>query len=629
MISDIVSYSSSAEFLNVALSQCSIYSVAHSFEITTNSLSNVIGGFVADFFTAMYNAPSRLEEVRKELTQSYSIFETPSEKLKRWSDQASLDSLNKKLEKLWPTCKKKLAEKAIKEHYEEEVLRAERLSKKILKSNIRAKGICDAAILRAYPFSNLSANYTHLEIKNAHPDIDLDWLKEVNFSLMLQKLEVVDGGSSTSFLIRDTRGQIIAILKPTNFSGGASNSPKGMDVNFDLNKIKNAALKEVGAFYALYGFSSNPEVCLVDVNLAGTLRECSLQKYIEHTGNYSDLYKSILKTAVELCGINLTEDIIDKIAKQELSQREFALYYTQYIELQERLRSDLELKFKVVQKKKEVFKEHGSLYAFSEIHKVGLLQIITGNVDCNPKNYLTVKKEDGVVNIVPIDFNLAFQNDPNISLDWDSTIWFSSPYSSLPFEAETVEYFKKYNIDQVAQKLNQLGLDKQAIFNYKVRAYFAKTAISVGLSLKEIALQMIPSRFEKMFYKRSEITGKPFKTYKLEDPPLLKIIEESMCELHFLYDDLDDEQTAHFEKIIYQKVDQVLQQVLNEKKQNNGTLPAVKLSEALQSAKTLREFCDVNEEMWKYNNFNEMGPFQGLPEHVLVKHDKLSVDFKI
>lgn len=85
---------------------------------------------------------------------------------------------------------------------------------------------------------------------------------------------------------------------------------------------------------------------------------------------------------------------------------------------------------------------------FSEVHKLGILDLRILNCDRNDENILVVKKKDkngkSVYKLIPIDHSLSFPDCIKIS-EYEMC-WMGWDQAQQPFSKELLSYIKKIDI---------------------------------------------------------------------------------------------------------------------------------------------------------------------------------------
>ncbi|KAF3438006.1 hypothetical protein FNV43_RR20762 [Rhamnella rubrinervis] len=273
----------------------------------------------------------------------------------------------------------------------------------------------------------------------------------------------VKSGLGGTYYFRNSKGENIAIVKPTDEEPFAPNNPKGF-VGKSLGqsslkrsvRVGETGFREVAAYLLDHDHVANvPPTVLVKVthsvfNVNGGVNEKELQE----------------------------TKMVSKIAS-----------------LQQYIPHDFEAS------------DYGtSSFPVSAVHRIGILDIRIFNTDRHAGNLL-VRKVDGVgrfgqVELTPIDHGLCLPErleDPYFE-------WIHWPQASIPFSEEELEYIK--NLDPVREsKMLQMELPmirKACLRLLELCTVFLKEATAFGLCLAEIG-EMMSREYKGQEDKPSEL----------------------------------------------------------------------------------------------------------------------------
>jgi hypothetical protein len=127
-----------------------------------------------------------------------------------------------------------------------------------------------------------------------------------------------------------------------------------------------------------------------------------------------------------------------------------------------------------------------SLFAASEVHKIGILDLRIFNTDRHGGNILVKRKSSGDYNLIPIDHGFCLPDE--LSEAWFE--WLTWNQAKVPFDERTLKYIDSLDINEDAEKLRALGIREECIRTLKISTLFLKKGASKGLTLFEIASSM-------------------------------------------------------------------------------------------------------------------------------------------
>lgn len=314
------------------------------------------------------------------------------------------------------------------------------------------------------------------------------FLKILNRLLAFGELQIIETGASTGFMIYKN-DRPYAIFKPTAFAGGSIDNPKRLQFDMVRDDYAQAAIREFAAFRVMGTQSGVPETRLVEINLGGKVLIGSLQKYVEHDLSVSDLLSGIQIKIAQKFGFNIPASVLSGRMPSDK-------YHEQLQHFKHFVSQTSFGKYHVTAEYKEHFERIKGI-SHLNLQGAGLHQLISGNPDPNGENYLLTNAEDGVMNFTPVDFNSAFSKRRVSVLDYlEQVFWRSHPFVDDPIDPSLVQYFKKYNVEKMADQLRLIGLDEERVLNFILRTTIVKQGVLNGLTLFEISNLFIPSRIE-------------------------------------------------------------------------------------------------------------------------------------
>ncbi|KAM7271663.1 hypothetical protein ACFE04_030877 [Oxalis oulophora] len=259
----------------------------------------------------------------------------------------------------------------------------------------------------------------------------------------------VHGGLGGAYYFRNTRGESVAIVKPTDEEPFAPNNPKGF-VGKALGqpglkrsvRVGETGYREVAAYLLDYdNFANVPPTALVKVT------------------------HSIFNVNDGMNGNNpQKKKLVSKIAS-----------------LQKFIPHDFDAS------------DHGtSSFPVSAVHRIGILDIRIFNTDRHAGNLL-VRKLDGVgrfgqVDLIPIDHGLCLPE----TLEDPYFEWIHWPQASIPFSDDELEYIKNLDPLKDCEMLRtELPMIREACLRVlHLCTIFLKEAAAYGLCLAEIGEMM-------------------------------------------------------------------------------------------------------------------------------------------
>ncbi|KAG2706872.1 hypothetical protein I3760_05G122400 [Carya illinoinensis] len=259
----------------------------------------------------------------------------------------------------------------------------------------------------------------------------------------------VNGGLGGAYYFRNSRGESVAIVKPTDEEPFAPNNPKGF-VGKALGqpglkrsvRVGETGFREVAAY-------------LLDDNHFANVPPTALVKITHSIFNVND-------------GVNGNKPHKKKQVSKIASFQQFIPH-------------DFDAS------------DHGtSSFPVAAVHRIGILDVRIFNTDRHAGNLL-VRKLDGVgrfgqVELIPIDHGLCLPE----TLEDPYFEWIHWPQASIPFSEDELEYIK--NLDPVCDcdmLLRELPMIREACLRVLVLCtIFLKEAAAFGLCLAEIGEMM-------------------------------------------------------------------------------------------------------------------------------------------
>ncbi|MFS8028340.1 putative 1-phosphatidylinositol 4-kinase [Helianthus anomalus] len=277
----------------------------------------------------------------------------------------------------------------------------------------------------------------------------------------------VHGGLGGAYYFRNSRGESVAIVKPTDEEPFAPNNPKGF-VGKALGqpglkrsvRVGETGFREVAAYLLDYGhFANVPATALV-------------------------------KITHSIFNVN------DGVSEHNKIQRKKKLF-SKIASFQQFIAHDFDAS------------DYGtSSFPVSAVHRIGILDIRIFNTDRHAGNLLVRKlnSDDGTrfseVELIPIDHGLCLPED----LEDPYFEWIHWPQASIPFSEDEVEYIEKLDPYEDADMLkNELPMIREACLRVLILCtVFLKEAAAYGLCLAEIG-EMMSREFRRGEEEPSEL----------------------------------------------------------------------------------------------------------------------------
>ncbi|XP_008243790.1 PREDICTED: phosphatidylinositol 4-kinase gamma 7 [Prunus mume] len=259
----------------------------------------------------------------------------------------------------------------------------------------------------------------------------------------------VHSGLGGAYYFRNSRGESVAIVKPTDEEPFAPNNPKGF-VGKALGqpglkrsvRVGETGFREVAAF-------------LLDKDHFANVPPTALVKITHSIFNIND-------------GVNGNKTSQKKLVSKIASCQQF-------------IQHDFDAS------------DHGtSSFPVASVHRIGILDIRIFNTDRHAGNLL-VRKLDGVgmfgqVELIPIDHGLCLPE----TLEDPYFEWIHWPQASIPFSDDELEYIEKLDPYEDCEMLRrELPMIREACLRVLVLStIFLKEAAAYGLCLAEIGEMM-------------------------------------------------------------------------------------------------------------------------------------------
>ncbi|XP_076918904.1 phosphatidylinositol 4-kinase gamma 5-like [Bidens hawaiensis] len=275
-----------------------------------------------------------------------------------------------------------------------------------------------------------------------------------------------NGGLGGAYYFRNSKGESVAIVKPTDEEPFAPNNPKGF-VGKALGqpglkrsvRVGETGFREVAAYLLDYDhFANVPATALV-------------------------------KITHSIFNVNDGVSEHDKIHRKKL--------FSKIASFQQFIPHDFDAS------------DHGtSSFPVSAVHRIGILDIRIFNTDRHAGNLLVrkVNTDDGTrfseVELIPIDHGLCLPEN----LEDPYFEWIHWPQASIPFSEDELEYIEKLDPYRDAEMLkNELPMIREACLRVLILCtVFLKEAAANGLCLSEIG-EMMSREFRRGEEEPSEV----------------------------------------------------------------------------------------------------------------------------
>ncbi|KAJ0692725.1 putative 1-phosphatidylinositol 4-kinase [Helianthus annuus] len=278
----------------------------------------------------------------------------------------------------------------------------------------------------------------------------------------------VQSGLGGAYYFRNSRGESVAIVKPTDEEPFAPNNPKGF-VGRALGqpglkrsvRVGETGYREVAAYLLDYGhFANVPPTALV-------------------------------KITHSIFNIN------DNVSGNNNKSMKMKKHFSKLASLQQFIAHDFDAS------------DHGtSSFPVSAVHRIGILDIRIFNTDRHAGNLLVKRiNDDGAdrfsqVELIPIDHGLCLPEN----LEDPYFEWIHWPQASIPFTEEELKYIQDLNPYRDADMLKtELPMIREASLRVLILCtIFLKEAASYGLTLAEIG-EMMSREFRRGEEEPSEL----------------------------------------------------------------------------------------------------------------------------
>lgn len=259
----------------------------------------------------------------------------------------------------------------------------------------------------------------------------------------------VHSGLGGAYYFRNSQGESVAIVKPTDEEPFAPNNPKGF----------------VGKALGQPGLKSSVRV--------GETGFREVAAYLLDKGHFANVPPTALvKVTHSIFNVN------DGVNGNKTNKKKLV---SKIASLQRFIPHDFDAS------------DHGtSSFPVSAVHRIGILDVRIFNTDRHAGNLL-VRKLDGVgmfgqVELIPIDHGLCLPE----TLEDPYFEWIHWPQSSIPFTEDELEYIEKLDPHKDCDMLrNELPMIREACLRVLVLCTtFLKEAAAYGLCLAEIGEMM-------------------------------------------------------------------------------------------------------------------------------------------
>jgi len=147
-----------------------------------------------------------------------------------------------------------------------------------------------------------------------------------------------------------------------------------------------------------------------------------------------------------------------------------------------------------------------SKFPVREVHKIGILDMRIFNNDRHGGNILLREKDDGTIELIPIDHGLSLPS----TLDRAWFDWLTWSQAKVPFDDETREYIDRIDVEADVKTLREIGISEESIRTMIISTTLLKKGAAANLTLYEIASMVCrsdldtPSLLETMVEKASQ-----------------------------------------------------------------------------------------------------------------------------
>nr|XP_043623730.1 phosphatidylinositol 4-kinase gamma 7-like [Erigeron canadensis] len=280
-----------------------------------------------------------------------------------------------------------------------------------------------------------------------------------------------NGGLGGAYYFRNSKGESVAIVKPTDEEPFAPNNPKGF-VGKALGqpglkrsvRVGETGFREVAAY-------------LLDRDHFANVPPTALVKITHSIFNVND-------------GVSGNNSSSNKIRRKKQ-------LFSKIASLQQFMPHDFDAS------------DHGtSSFPVSAVHRIGILDIRIFNTDRHAGNLLVrkVNNDGGArfsdVELIPIDHGLCLPE----SLEDPYFEWIHWPQASIPFSEDELDYIENLNpYDDIDMLKSELPMIREACLRVLVLCtIFLKQAASYGLCLSEIG-EMMSREFRRGEEEPSEL----------------------------------------------------------------------------------------------------------------------------
>jgi phosphatidylinositol 4-kinase type 2 len=261
------------------------------------------------------------------------------------------------------------------------------------------------------------------------------WVDKVNRGIKLFAPELCEEGVGGTYVLKDEKGNNIAIFKPEDEEAFAANNPKPENQGQPYKNgviVGEAASKEVAAY-------------LLDQNT-----------------HFSEVPVTVM--------VNCTHKALYSVFEQ-----------THGMEPQPKAKvGSLQM---YVPHDCQSWDMGPSIFPVSEVHKIGLLDCRILNLDRHGGNILVQKMEDNSLKLHPIDHGYSFPH--SLGEIWFE--WLTWPQAKVPFSEAAKAFVDAIDIEEdIALLRKELHLHEQCLDMLRLSTMLLKKAVAAGWTLYEI-----------------------------------------------------------------------------------------------------------------------------------------------
>ncbi|XP_065858995.1 phosphatidylinositol 4-kinase gamma 2-like [Euphorbia lathyris] len=320
--------------------------------------------------------------------------------------------------------------------------------------------------------------------------------------------ELVSAGIGGTYYLRDTSGDPVSVFKPLDEEANSANNPKGYDFVYstaDMITAGGGAAREIAAYYLdhpigrrrvgltgdqVLGFSGVPPTVLA---------HC-LHPNFTYSNGYAYAMENYKKGSLQMYMKN--DGHFGKKKKEEEEDDK--------------------------EEEEEEEDEVPTGLSMEEVHKISVLDIRMVNLDRHGGNLLYKKKEDGTLELIPIDHGYCF---PKTFDDCCIFKWLKWPDARRPYSDEVIKYIESLKVVEDIAYLRKFGF---TIPDKCIRVFH----ISTMLLKKGATKKLSPFQIGSLMCKETE---------NVETSSIKKIVDEAQAEA----DGLPNTSEEDFLNIVY------------------------------------------------------------------------------